>query len=96
MDSGKPYFDTEKINNEYYRFFEKNTNNDELIWHRDKENRKVEVVNDAVGWKIQFDNQLPKEIRKNDLIYIPAMVFHRVIKKDSCTDLELRIKEWKS
>lgn len=96
VDSGKPYFDTIKINNEYYRQFEKNTNIDELIWHRDRENREIEVVNDCVGWKIQFDNELPISLKLNDRITIPAMVFHRIIKKENSTELRLRIEEWKN
>lgn len=94
VDSGKPYFDTEKINNEYYRTFNKEVDNYELIWHRDKENREVKVINDANGWLFQYENELPKCMKKDDILIIPSYTFHRIIKEQDCTNLELGIKEW--
>ena len=55
-----------------------NTNIDEYIWHRDKNDRVITVL-DGNGWKLQFDNELPFDINKNDKIKIPKMVYHRII-----------------
>jgi hypothetical protein len=49
----------------------------ELLWHRDDENRTVEIIGET-DWKLQLDNQLPTSI--NEPIFIPRHEWHRVIK----------------
>lgn len=58
------------------RIFDQEVNEDELVWHRDREDRIVEAVNDT-DWQFQFDNQLPQKI---DKIFIPKDTYHRIIK----------------
>ena len=53
----KPYKDSSNI-----RVFSKEVDPMDLIWHTDLEDRLVEVV-DGVGWKLQFDNELPFELK---------------------------------
>ena len=48
-------------------------------WHRDAEDRIVEVVSPG-GWSIQFDNELPIVLNEGSKFFIPNNVFHRVIK----------------
>lgn len=60
----------------------------ELTWHRDEFDREVELVSGR-GWKFQFDDSLPFEIR--DRIRIPAGAWHRVIKGEG--DLVIKIVE---
>ena len=55
-----------------------NTHIDEYIWHRDKNDRVITVL-DGNGWKLQFDNELPFDINKNDTIKIQKMIYHRII-----------------
>ena len=62
----------------------------ELVWHRDKEDREVTVI-EGEGWKLQMDNDLPREMTVGETYRIPAMEYHRIIKgKDN---LLLQIKE---
>lgn len=65
---------------------------DELTWHRDANDRSVKVVM-SEGWRIQFDNKLPTEMRPGDIISIGAGEWHRVIPGKG--DLKIMIKESK-
>ena len=44
--------------NLFERVFSSDVSEDELKWHKDKENRLVEVLNDS-DWYFQMDNKLP-------------------------------------
>ncbi len=70
------------------RKFSQDIDPTELLWHRDLKNREIKVI-EGRGWKIQIDNQLPRDI---DSVIIPKEVWHRVIKGEN--DLVIQIKEW--
>ena len=75
---GKPY--TEVVEGDYIiREFSGDIVESELVWHRDKNSRKVTVLQ-GEGWKIQMDNLLPEELEKGNSYYIPKMEYHRLIK----------------
>ena len=79
-DSGRPYVDLE-INNKYViREFSQNIDPIELMWHRDNEDRTVEVLEAGNGWKFQYDEQLPLEFKQGVRIFIRKHDWHRVIK----------------
>ena len=63
----------------FLREFKENVDPEELIWHQDKEDRVIKVI-ESNGWKLQLDNQLPVLLEKNSIYNIPAYVYHRVIK----------------
>ena len=76
-DSGRPYVDLE-INNKYIiREFSQNIDPIELMWHRDDEDRIIEILGET-DWAIQLDNNLPTSL--NEHIFIPRHQWHRVIK----------------
>jgi hypothetical protein len=77
-----------KENGYHIRTFSNETNSDELVWHRDREDRLVESIGDT-NWMIQLDNEIPKPLTERTLI--PKEVYHRVIKGDG--DLKVRIKK---
>jgi len=54
-------------------------NKDLFEWHRDKEDRKIIVLESNKNWFFQLDNELPKELYPGIIITIPKNVFHRVI-----------------
>lgn len=72
-----PYKDIEVTDKYIIREFNENIDPIELMWHRDNENRTVEILGET-NWKLQLDNQLPTSI--NEPIYIPRHLYHRVIK----------------
>ena len=85
ISSGKPYTDIGII-----RLFSSEVDSEELVWHRDKENRKVEVL-EGEGWQFQFNGSLPFELTEGRKFSIPKDMYHRVIKGK--TKLVLKIKK---
>jgi len=61
------------------RVFSESVDNEELKWHRDRENRLVEII-EGSDWELQFDNELPFKLKKGMSVIIPEGVYHRVIK----------------
>jgi quercetin dioxygenase-like cupin family protein len=88
-----PYEDNPISNNKFKRKFTQDISSNELVWHRDKNDRIVKVL-ESGNWKIQFDNQLPVSMKEGDSIFIEKESFHRVIKGDG--DLVVEIVELKS
>jgi len=75
--SGKPYIDLETTDEYIVREFSQNIDPIELMWHRDNEDRTIEILGET-DWQIQLENQLPSSF--NSLIFIPKHEWHRVIK----------------
>jgi len=87
----KPYID-EKLNNWIFvRTFKHDVLNEDLLWHRDKKGRYIEVL-EGSGWEIQFDDELPKKLHKGDRFFISAETYHRI--KRGNTDLKIKIEEF--
>jgi hypothetical protein len=86
----KPYKDIE-VNNKYViREFSENIDPIELMWHRDDEDRIVEVLEAGKDWKFQYDNELPQNLEPKMIINILRHDWHRVHKGEG----KLRIKIW--
>ena len=85
----KPYTDIEVTSDYIIREFDENIDPIELMWHRDDENRLVEIIGNT-NWQIQLENQLPTSL--NEPIFIPRHFWHRVVKGTG----KLRLKIHKS
>ena len=85
----KPYEDLEVTEKSKIRVFESNVDSGELHWHRDREDRVVELI-EGDNWYIQLDNELPKKLVKENKVFIPKGVYHRVIKGEG--DLKVKIE----
>ena len=79
----QPYKDSSNI-----RSFSKNVKKLELVWHKDDEDRDIEIL-EGKGWQMQFDDELPFELVKGDRIFITKHRIHRIHK--GTTDLKIRI-----
>jgi hypothetical protein len=79
-------FKEKKQKNISIREFSSNVDSSELIWHKDKEDRIVEVLQNS-NWMFQMDNELPKLLK--DKLFIPKETYHRVIKGNG--DLVVKI-----
>ena len=78
-----------QINEEtFIREFSSKVDEMELIWHRDKENRYIKVL-EGNGWKFQFDEELPIDMTNNSTISIPKGKIHRIIKGYGPLKIEL-------
>jgi hypothetical protein len=73
-----PFYQEQK--EEYLlREFKEEVDSEELIWHRDKKDRIVKVV-ESKNWMIQMDNELPIKLEEGRAYFIPKKVYHRVHK----------------
>ena len=73
------------------REFSSDTDSEELVWHRDRSDRKV-LIRSGSGWMLQFENQLPFLLEKGKTYYIPKNTYHRVIKGSSSLVVEIEEK----
>ena len=73
----KPYRDLEVTEDYTLREFSDSVDPIELLWHRDNEDRTIEIVGET-DWAIQLDNKLPTSL--NNRIFIARHEWHRVIK----------------
>jgi len=84
----KPYKDSQISEKSKIRIFESDIDSGELHWHRDRENRVIEVL-EGNGWLLQLDNQLPVSMKVGEKYFIPEGVYHRTIKGNR--DLKIKI-----
>ena len=75
----KPYSERVLNENISVRKFSRNVSQDQLVWHRDREDRTIVVV-EGSGWKFQRDNHLPESVSAGDKISVSAGEYHRLIK----------------
>ena len=83
-------FEEEKIDQyNFIRTFSADVDEMDLIWHADKENRIITVL-EGNGWKFQFDEELPIEMTEGLSISIFKGRIHRVIKGHGQLKMELQ------
>tara|TARA_R110000822_G_scaffold114378_1_gene245942 strand:+ start:714 stop:989 length:276 start_codon:yes stop_codon:yes gene_type:complete len=66
-------------NNKLIRVFEGNVDISELVWHQDREDRLIKII-ESNGWGYQLDNQLPLPLENGQELFITRMTYHRVIR----------------
>lgn len=81
-------FEEERIGSRRIRTFSKDSLQDDMVWHRDRENRLVIPLN-STDWLYQQDNELPVPLKKDRLQFIPRNVYHRLLvgKKDLVVEI---------
>jgi hypothetical protein len=84
----KPYTDIEVTDKYIIREFNENIDPIELMWHRDNEQRTIEILEDT-NWKIQLDNHLPTSLKES--IFIEKHQWHRLIKGDGTLKLKINL-----
>lgn len=82
----KPYTDI-KTQNCLYRKFTQDISEDELVWHRDQNDREV-LIMDTTDWMFQFENQLPFTLK--DTLFIPKDTYHRLIKGTGTLNVQIQ------
>ena len=87
-----PYSDTIRDDQSIERCFYADVNSDELVWHRDRRNREVKILN-GTDWFLQFDNQMPIELVVGKTYSIEKDSYHRLMKGENATELKIQITE---
>ena len=77
-----PFEQIKLSENKVKRTFAASVDSSELIWHLDKEDRLVTVL-EGSKWLLQLDNQLPKVLESGQTYFIPKMTYHILIKGNS-------------
>ena len=72
------------------RTFTMDVDKSELVWHMDREDRVVKVLEGA-SWYLQMDNELPTKLIEGKEYFIPKMCYHRIIKGTSNLVLEIQM-----
>ena len=85
----RPYTDLEVTDKYVIREFDDNIDPIELMWHRDDEDRIVEIIDPGQGWKFQFDNELPWNLEPEMSICILRHEWHRVWKGKGTLKLKI-------
>lgn len=83
-----PFQETKIGDNTFIREFSQYTDSGEMAWHRDRESRIIESIDDT-DWMIQLDDELPKKIEGE--ILIPMGIYHRLIKGTG--DLKIKLQK---
>jgi len=73
------------------REFSKDVDSSELVWHRDKLDRRI-YVKKGEGWMLQLENNLPVHLKPSHSYFIPKNTYHRVLKGSSCLIVEISEK----
>ncbi len=81
--SGKPYTDIDDI-----RIFDVNKDESEYVWHRDNEDRMIEVLK-GDGWQFQPEGSLPLLLKPGIGFTIRKGEYHRLHK--GINNLEIRV-----
>lgn len=72
-----PFEETKEVRGSFIRTFDQSISEEELLWHRDPEDRTVRSIA-KTDWMLQVDNCVP--ISLNEDIFIPKETYHRLIK----------------
>ena len=92
MNTPHPYEEKRFDNGLILREFKHNANVDDLIWHQDKKDRKVFVV-ESSGWKLQLSSGLPFPLIEGKEYFIPKKSWHRVIKGNGNLKIEIHERD---
>ena len=78
------------VDNKKIRTFSPDVDDYELKWHQDLTDRKVTII-ESGGWSFQMEDELPNKLENAKQIFIPKLVWHRVIKGEG--ELIVEIEE---
>jgi hypothetical protein len=88
ISKDKPYQELRTFDT-ILRKFKEDTPDSEFVWHRDRRDRKIQVLEDT-DWQYQLEDEIPQQLK--DTIFIPKDTYHRLIKGKG--NLDLRIIEF--
>ena len=74
-----PYKEKVISENKVVREFSGDADSSHLVWHRDREHRKIKVLF-SEGWMLQKDNCLPEALVEGNIYEVKYGEWHRVIK----------------
>ena len=73
------------------REFARDVADEELVWHRDREDRTVRAL-EGRGWALQLDGGMPAPLCLGESHRIPAGTWHRLLRRPEATTLCLVVE----
>ena len=74
-----PFKEIKITENKVVRVFDsKDTQQSELVWHKDREDREI-TVEKSKDWHLQVENEVPVRLEKGQTYFIPAYSWHRLL-----------------
>lgn len=84
----RPYIEV-RTHDFIHRTFTQDIDERELVWHRDRRDREVEVMSET-DWMFQLENDIPRQLK--EVLFIPKDTYHRLIKGTG--ELNIQIQEF--
>lgn len=84
----RPYQELKSFDH-IHRRFTQDIDEQELVWHRDKNDREVKIVGQT-DWAFQLEDEIPQQLK--DTIFIRKRTYHRLIKGTG--ELNILIQEF--
>ena len=88
-DLRKPFTEEFINTNTVNRHFDPTADEHLFKWHADPQDRTIRVISEN-DWKFQFDNEIPQELKINNIIKIKKGEYHRLIKGTTSLSLEIK------
>ena len=89
----KPYSHFQVTESSFIRSFYDSVKDEDLVWHRDHNERLIYVIHVGAGWFFQRDNQLPQKLVSNEtVIRMKKEEYHRLIKGEGACVLYIEEK----
>ena len=67
-------FRQKEVSGKLIREFSKDVDSEELVWHMDKRDREVRIL-EGSGWKLQMDNDIPRDLIIGETYKIPKYTY---------------------
>lgn len=83
-----PYCDNDITIEKFVRTFHEKVNADDLVWHRDSNDRIIKII-EGNNWKLQYDDSLPMLLEQGRSYFIPKNDYHRVIQGNDVLIIEI-------
>ncbi len=84
----RPYQELKSFDH-IHRRFTQDIDEEELVWHRDENDREVTIVGETNSM-FQFEDEIPQQLKNT--IFIPKSTYHRLIKGTG--ELNILIQEF--
>jgi hypothetical protein len=77
--SDLPFKEKKIAENVFLRYFDHNVLSEELVWHRDREDRIIEVIQ-SNDWHFQRDEEVPFKLVEGMKFSIKKLHYHRLLR----------------
>lgn len=89
--SDLPFKEKKIAENVFLRYFDHNVISEELVWHQDREDRIIEVIQ-SNDWYFQRDEEVPFKLVEGMRFSIKKLDYHRLLRGKN--DLIIKVTKY--